>query len=824
MTEWIVTSSVLILLVLLIRFAFRKKISLRVRYALWAVVAIRLLVPFSISGTHISVLNLLPEEKPKTQDQTLPWQAQYGVEAGTGIIRPEQELEGEPGFQDYDTDPKMLSEQGNTIPDISGTRYLGTEPSSAGYSGTEPSSAGYSGMEPSSAGYSDIESLAAGPLGTELPSDDGDEPVPERSGSVSDGIGMGVLLRCLWLFGAGLLGVEIFTVNLSYGRRLKRGRKPLERELLPVESLLPVYNAEMIKSPCMFGLVHPAIYVMKAAIKDEKILRYVLCHENTHYRHRDNWWALVRTICVCIHWFNPLVWLAFYLSKQDGELACDEETLKGLDEKERTSYGRTLLDLSVQDSGWAGGLQLSTTMSGGKKQLKERLRMIVEQPGRTVGALVLVLLLVALGLMITFTGRSIQRGGEVLAAEVGAEDVEHGNEVDGAGNSQADVVDGAENSQAGEADGGKDTLLWGFGNYTGYMDECEQWAYSGEFVDLDLDCDGLTDRVWRENLEDWALADYRIEFGNGVVTEIPGMGAGIPRIQAPDLNFDGHNDLCIGNRYNGGANIPYYCMLWNSEEQQYVYDTMLFNVEVDPENQWLSCGYRELDGRYSTTYYRYDGEDRLHMIRYVEENPSSDAVFEKLDLTYVYDEESPYDLPAVDNWDYGIYGGGLQKTMILMAKQALEELYEWTGDKIDTACFCVSNANTVWFSMTPEDMKHSRTFYNRSYGAESQYNLDGYEKSISTMNCASGREVWYSPMLWRNFPENMNSMTDEEIILWYFERAPLADGRMAVRIEKQYEDTWEIQTGDGSWFEVNYDVRLQEVFGLLGPYDSYPTH
>ena len=64
-------------------------------------------------------------------------------------------------------------------------------------------------------------------------------------------------------------------------------------------------------------------------------MRYILAHENTHYRHGDNLWVVVRAACVCLHWYNPLVWLAACLSRQDGELACDERALEILGEEER---------------------------------------------------------------------------------------------------------------------------------------------------------------------------------------------------------------------------------------------------------------------------------------------------------------------------------------------------------------------------------------------------------------------------------------------------------------------------------------------------------
>ena len=131
---------------------------------------------------------------------------------------------------------------------------------------------------------------------------------------------------------------------------------------------------------------------------------------------------------------------------------------------------------------------------------------------------------------------------------------------------------------------------------------------------------------------------------------------------------------------------------------------------------------------------------------------------------------------------------------------------------------------SVYFSVTPEDMEHSRIFFNRDFGADTVYNLSNYEKSISSMYVASGRSVWYSPVLWRVFPEGIDRMTDEEIIIWYLERTPLIENCRVKSVEKRYTDMWTMETESGVWFEVIYDTELKEVGGVIGPYPDKPVH
>lgn len=287
-------------------------------------------------------------------------------------------------------------------------------------------------------------------------------------------------------------------------------------------------------------------------------------------------------------------------------------------------------------------------------------------------------------------------------------------------------------------------------------------------------------------------------------------------VQRMDLNFDGWNDLCIRGRSVDGINVPCYCMLWKPQKQKFEYSVTLCNLEMDLDNQWIISQVIGTERESFSTYCRYDGEDRLHMIRYVEENNVGDG-FEHLDLTYV-DDAGPYTLQAiVDEERFNL-------TMVDMAKQALSELYQWTGEKVENACFQVSDLGGVVFSQTPEDMVHSRIFFSRYFGADTQYNLSGYDKSISSIGLTLGRKIWYSPVLWRVFPENKDAMTDEEVVSWYFERLPTSNDDRVKSIKERYEGIWTIQTESGRWYEVFYDRELREVSDVTGPYPELPVH
>ena len=136
------------------------------------------------------------------------------------------------------------------------------------------------------------------------------------------------LLTILWLAGVAGMAVWFLVTNLRFWRTLRRTRTPYAVE----GCRYPVYLvAEGLPSPCLFGLLRPAIYLTPAAASPDR-LRHVLAHETAHARHLDPLWSLLRCVCLAVYWFDPLVWAAAAVSKTDGELACDEAAIRALGE------------------------------------------------------------------------------------------------------------------------------------------------------------------------------------------------------------------------------------------------------------------------------------------------------------------------------------------------------------------------------------------------------------------------------------------------------------------------------------------------------------
>ena len=207
-------------------------------------------------------------------------------------------------------------------------------------------------------------------------------------------------LTYVWYAGMAGVGAWFLFTNLRFARALRKARTPYRVE----GCRYPVYLVSALPSPCLFGVLRPAVYLNEKALQSPDALRFVLAHEQTHARHLDPLWSLLRGVCLTVYWFDPLVWLAAVLSREDCELACDEGTLRALGADERTAYGKALLALVPVCDKPQNPLLGATTMTSGKRSLKERITRIAENRQAKTAAVFAVVALAALVCAVSFTG------------------------------------------------------------------------------------------------------------------------------------------------------------------------------------------------------------------------------------------------------------------------------------------------------------------------------------------------------------------------------------------------------------------------------------
>lgn len=213
------------------------------------------------------------------------------------------------------------------------------------------------------------------------------------------------VLTTVWAVGAIALAGYF---SLGYLRGVRRFRESLRfendsilwwKKLHPLRRSYTVRQLDRLDSPLTYGIWKPVILLPgNLNPEDTEKLDYVLQHEWTHIRRFDNGWKLLFTAALCIHWFNPLVWVMYLLANQDMELACDEEVLRWYREHgkdARKDYALTLIGMEE------GRSYPSATVSYfSKNKLEQRIRSIVKNKKATramiLGSVVLVLAVVCL--------------------------------------------------------------------------------------------------------------------------------------------------------------------------------------------------------------------------------------------------------------------------------------------------------------------------------------------------------------------------------------------------------------------------------------------
>ena len=346
----IITSSIMIVVIILLRKLFESRVKSGAICVLWALVAIRLLIPVQLFGNVVNVTDYLTENVMNLQGRDITTEVQ---------------------------------EKSDSVSDS----QIGDD------------------LQAGSGAQSDSNLQAANNA-------QADGNIQTGSSVMSDGNAQSAsheqsdknmqlvnYIRIIWLTGMVVMFAVVIVSNFIFTGRLMSTRK-----LAGKRGRINIYNTDAVNSACLYGVVHPAVYVNDNAGYNE----FIISHELTHYRHRDNWWALVRMLCVCIYWFNPLVWVAAHFHKEDCELFCDEAVIRNCSASERQKYGEVLLNAAARHSGRLSDIYLLSGASSGYRELKKRIERIAgSRKTYKSAAFVLVIIVVAVTVL-AFGGGSVK--------------------------------------------------------------------------------------------------------------------------------------------------------------------------------------------------------------------------------------------------------------------------------------------------------------------------------------------------------------------------------------------------------------------------------
>ncbi len=327
--EWLLRTtlqaSLLICLILLFQVVLRSRLGARWHYCLWLLLLIRMAMPWA-PQSRLSVFNLIPQSLP--QRQTEYARQEVGDDSADSDVA------------DKSTAESTTVSTTEVVQDTSKAITVAPE----------------TGKE------------AQGRL----------KPVFSE---VAD------ILPLIWLTGALALAVYVCASNFNLLRIVKRERPLTDQKILDLLEdckaemciliILGVVATDKVKSPALFGFIRPRLLLPVGMLEtlSREELRYVFLHELAHLKRHDIYIGWLMSLLQVLHWFNPLIWLAFYRVRTDRELACDALVLARTQSGESKDYGRTIVNLLERFS----RSQRLPAMAGileTKAQLKRRIIMI----------------------------------------------------------------------------------------------------------------------------------------------------------------------------------------------------------------------------------------------------------------------------------------------------------------------------------------------------------------------------------------------------------------------------------------------------------------
>jgi beta-lactamase regulating signal transducer with metallopeptidase domain/Tol biopolymer transport system component len=436
-------ASIVIGLVLLAQWAFRKKLSLRWRYSLWLLVVIRLMLPVSVESSF-SLFNQIKAVKG------------FAFGNATGVLFS--------GDAPSITVPSLQSIQAGT----SRARV----PSSAFTDSRFKADGAFSNSE--QAQPTDLETVVA-PRGSNQSQGDGSAV---QSGKAGHPKGLGsrwswqIGLSLVWVSGVLFLLWRIICSPMQLGAQLARHETATcaaafeileqSKRLAGMNVVLPIIQSRAVQSPALLGFIRPWLLLPDGMLErfTSQELRLVFLHELAHLKRRDiavNW---LMTVLQILHWFNPLVWFAFARMRADRELACDELALSFADAGESKSYGQAIIKL-LEGFSRPAGLPGLVGILEDKQQMKRRITMIAQFRQTNPYPSVALVLLLTLGLA-TLTDAQSSKTTVTSAAQTasptrdGARDVsgqppqEAEADLENQGMSQRTVVSGTNSESGGQ--------------------------------------------------------------------------------------------------------------------------------------------------------------------------------------------------------------------------------------------------------------------------------------------------------------------------------------------------------------------------------------
>lgn len=322
----IVGTGILILVILLIRRIFWKKCSPNVIYFLWIFVAFRILLPVNIP--------LEISGYPLTKTFVMDFDIESGLEEnspGEEVVVISKEVEENTQVDDRE---EIKEHTGNEFQII---------------------------LNESNKNNIEIQSQ-------EITNGKSEIPIFVKVFTMMKNIiHKQTVFQAIWFAGSLFFALYFFAVNRNLF-------KDITKKKIGTEGNIEVFEVEGYN--CLYGIRKPRIFLSPEIANNAVYKKYVMMHELEHDRTKDNFWLLVRTVCVTVQWFNPLVWIAYFKIREDCELACDYRVLSKLKKEEKSIYGKALLYILESNQ---KTVSMASSMGREKNLIKKRIKSIFKK-------------------------------------------------------------------------------------------------------------------------------------------------------------------------------------------------------------------------------------------------------------------------------------------------------------------------------------------------------------------------------------------------------------------------------------------------------------
>lgn len=552
------SATVVIFIVMIVRALLKRQLSKSFAYGLWALVLLRLLLPVSFES-EFSIFNFIDmsrftENTSSTEDSLLIENALLNESS----LFVENEVDNQGNLNEASRVNSEVSSD-NQLVDNSN---LGKESSNNSVLDNQISEEN----EPTVSVGNDGQLLTDNQTGDNLMEEDQRLQKVESIEDISIGsswldINSFQVAGIMWLIGLGAVILFFFFNYIRFYRLLA------DATIYKVDAPVRVFVSDKIESPMIQGFIYPRIILPSYYRFNEEELNYVLAHEIAHLKRLDHLVKPFALVLVCIHWFNPFVWIAFFLAMKDMELSCDEKVLKQYDEKHQTNYAKTLLNISINQN----HRHLNPMVAFGEKNTKERIKSAasfknISMKVRIIGVLILSVLIVVL----VSDASNKTKAEQDKKIETNVDGINNGANDEilddmNSGDTDNDVVDDIDVEPIEEVINGEDTSV---------IEESIQYTYR-QLKDLAETNNFEKAVVYAEMDDEIVVLVYNSEFTEGALLYTD-QDLKVNRVEAFEPN-------------NSFAGYDFYCKYGDFRNQTYILGVMIQRNEEGLGESKLVC-------------------------------------------------------------------------------------------------------------------------------------------------------------------------------------------------------------------------------------------